>query len=543
MENLPMADIPTRSLTIYLIKPDLEHASIIRKIKSRNYRNFEVGSQRYHVFAKKRSTRFPDWATFFEGWLTNDFVWKTDSPGVVLLLDVDGRTFALTFGQGRHLLEPDSYEDGFGLHVVLNTVEKVRSLDKRTFDAILGQTRTQASSYTDVGQFGFDWEKDLLRAVTGRPVDEQSFGQRISGVDALAAVVQVDLAGLPALLGRYLKQAGLEDYKKHFAFVDQMRAVSTKRIKDALNELLVSYLNDRIEQLKKRIAKKDFPFELVVPEVLDWSYTNAFAYGLNRAKEPARHDISIDTFLAHYSGKNGRSVNYDSLKRSPIYALDGSGFETHTWSAYKCLVGDMSLEKKKYVLSDGHWYQVDSDYVAELEEFISNIPPYEQVFPSYNGGDEKDYNINVAATMKGFYNFDRQLIHPITKQSIEFCDLYTENHGYRDLIHIKHGTSSAVLSHLFAQGTTSSDLCADFSKCKDEADKMVCDALGSTLSTNPTRPTTMRTVYGIIRRTRGSLPFFSKVNLRRACRDLNRMRLKYALAEIEYDPSYLIARA
>jgi uncharacterized protein (TIGR04141 family) len=121
---------------------------------------------------------------------------------------------------------------------------------------------------------------------------------------------------------------------------------------------------------------------------------------------------------------------------------------------------------------------------------------------------------------------------------MEYCDLYTETLDFRDLIHVKHGTSSAVLSHLFSQGTTSAEACLDYAICREQADELVKKAIGSAAYTRSDRPPKVRTVYGIIRPRAGKLPFFTKVNLKRACRDLNRAGIICALSEIEYDPRY-----
>jgi uncharacterized protein (TIGR04141 family) len=44
------------------------------------------------------------------------------STAAALLLEIEDRLFALTFGYGRHLLDLQRVEQDFGLKVVLNTV-------------------------------------------------------------------------------------------------------------------------------------------------------------------------------------------------------------------------------------------------------------------------------------------------------------------------------------------------------------------------------------------------------------------------------------
>lgn len=527
-----------QTLTIFLIKPALESDAIVKRIERRQNRFFEVGNTRYTIYSKRSVPKKPQWASFFDGLqLPESFIWESDSPGVLLLLSVDDRTFAISFGQGRHLLQPDCYEEQFGLRVVLNSVDMVRSIDKKTFDAISGQTRTQAGWDAEVSQFGFDIEKDLLRAVTGTPIPE--LGIRLSGVDALTATVRVELDGLPELLRRYLAQSKLTVYRERgFAFVDHMRAVTKLDLRAALDQLLVDQLETGLEELRHHITPR-FTFELIIPDVIDFADTQIFSYSRDIRRVPVRHDVSLTTFLTHRTA--GWNPTSESLRRAPVYAFSGDGQLTHTWQAYKCLVGDLQHNGSHYVLNDGNWYEIGHDYIADIDNKVAGIPRYEQEFPLYSGGGEAAYNANIAATIPGYFNFDRQLLHPISQQKIEFCDLYAEVHNHKDLIHVKHGTSSAVLSHLFAQGTVASEVCADFEVCKNQSEDMIRNAIGAEAYERDDRPDKFRIVYAIIRPRLGNLFFFSKVNLWRACRNLNRAKVPYALAEIAYDPVYLIA--
>lgn len=111
---------------------------------------------------------------------------------------VGGRLFAIAFGQGRHLLKEGSYEERFGLRVTLNSVDpkSLRAVDVSTLDANPFHGTRQASREAALGEFGINLDQDILRAVTGRPVDE-SLGRRMAGVDSLAVRVRVDLGTLP----------------------------------------------------------------------------------------------------------------------------------------------------------------------------------------------------------------------------------------------------------------------------------------------------------------------------------------------------------
>jgi len=67
---------------------------------------------------------------YVQGGLDNLFA---ASAGAVLVLEAAERTFAITFGQGRHLLNTMAFETDFGLRVVLNSVmpDKLKSIDAK----------------------------------------------------------------------------------------------------------------------------------------------------------------------------------------------------------------------------------------------------------------------------------------------------------------------------------------------------------------------------------------------------------------------------
>lgn len=194
-----MAATPSRDLAIYLLKADSrepeEHVP-----KRRTLKRFEVGKGTGKVgilFVQRTKTNPPRWAKLFDEFIDEGDLGKTSSSSAIFLVKADGWVFALAFGQGRYLLEPDCWEERFGLRVALNSISanRLRSVDKVTFDALSTHTRTQSSREASATEFGLDIELDLVRAVTGIPNDE-ALGRRITGMDALHASVRVDLKGL-----------------------------------------------------------------------------------------------------------------------------------------------------------------------------------------------------------------------------------------------------------------------------------------------------------------------------------------------------------
>jgi uncharacterized protein (TIGR04141 family) len=130
---------------------------------------------------------------------TSDFG-NVQSSSALYITEASGRLFAVSFGHGRHILKTGAYEDRFGLLVVINSLnsDELRSVDKRTFDTVDQNVRSQVSQLSRVTEFGIDIEKDLIRGITGQPSDTL-FGTRMTGADSLNSLCRYDHSLIRAL--------------------------------------------------------------------------------------------------------------------------------------------------------------------------------------------------------------------------------------------------------------------------------------------------------------------------------------------------------
>ena len=121
------------------------------------------------------------------------------------------------------------------------------------------------------------------------------------------------------------------------------------------------------------------------------------------------------------------------------------------------------------------------------------------------------------------------------RSSIEYCDLVKDA---VDLIHVKRGTASSSLSHLFAQGEVSAELFSSDSKFRAALNNKLPDQLK--IDDVNERPNTgkYKVVYAIVSEKPGelTLPFFSKVRLKNAYYHVNNL-LGYQVAICKIDVS------
>ena len=465
----------------------------------------------------------PSWAEFFEDYIDIAKLGRVSTASAVFLVQSGGRYFAVVFGQGRNLLQTGIWEERFGLRVVLNCIEetKVRSIDKRTFDAISRHTRVQSSREAAARDFGLDIEQDLLRAVTGTPKDEV-YGKRLSGMDSLHAAVKADCSDVKRLLSLYLEKFTDESYREVFPWVDHISEVSLPSTVATLDELLVG----RIQS-----GELDRCW-LAVPEIVDWAEVDGFRYRFG-PRDPQYHDLHLPDFLSTITDKN--EVSPDLLRRRHAQSVDLSGQPRHRWSIYKCLYCETEYDGDNYLLSGGVWYRVKPDFVQAVNRFVNAIPKYSRELPEYADGSEGAYCARVSGQSPARYALmdQKEIMIGGGYSKVEFCDLYSDD---RDLIHIKRYGASSVLSHLFAQGVVSGEAFRSDAGFRQAVSDRLPAAYRIATPDKAPEPSTYQIVFAVVSDQPGNdlmLPFFSRVNLKHAATRLGAYGYRTALAKIK----------
>jgi uncharacterized protein (TIGR04141 family) len=428
--------------------------------------------------------------------------------------------WAITFGQGRRLIRDGLTVDGFGLRVALNTLgdDNIKSLDKETFDMIAGHARQQASREVGTEEFGLDIERDLLWAVTGSPSDH-SFGQQLTGRDALLISAYIDLPGLETFLPRLYPAYLDKQYQKNFAWIDNISEADEDE-----RQLLDMELLDRLRD-------KDFEQTwLAPPEVLEWSTVRYFAYS-EASRAPQRFDIHWSTFFEEKI-EDPTSTTIELLKARQIYCLGDDGVTLKHWPVYRCIYAEAKYSDDSYFLSGGKWYKIVTDFVEQVNSMISQIPVLENFLPDYADNTEDIYNLRVGINNNGFHLMHKTLIpYGGGKSSFEFCDLLGSN---GDIVHVKRYSGSRDLSHLFAQGLNSGQLFQLDRGFRQAVDPHLPEAFRGKFIENRPADKELRVVFAIVSKSLKplNLPFFAKLSLRHAAQRLEIYGYRVALAKI-----------
>lgn len=478
------------------------------------------------LFVKAAPPHPPRWMAYLaphvRGGLAN--LWAA-SAGAVLIVETADRVFAITFGQGRHLLNTSAFESDFGLRVVLNTVspDQLKSVDAKTVDDNTLHTRREVSRNSSFSAFGLDVSRDLVRAVTGRPLD-QSLAPWLTGADSLGIPTRASVRELPALGKRLIEAYEAEDYKKHFDFIDFLRPEKNPARTQELEELLITAL--RSENLAD--------LHLAAPEPLDWSDMEGFRFTTQVATDPTDSDPRISRYL---STINREEITAETLRRDKLLAISASsGFAQHSWPILECIVYEVELDGLLFVLSSGDWFRVNLDFKDQVYEDIQNWTTAIDGLPDADAGTTEDaYNVKAALALNALC-LDKRFIYDGGPDKMEICDLLTRTGGF---IHVKHRGSSSTLSHLFAQGLNSAERFlqdADFrSKARDVAAALDQDFAAFFPDERPA-PDAHEISFVVITRSHRAtpltLPFFSVVSLRAAALRLRALGFHVSVAAV-----------
>ncbi len=520
----------TNHVSIYLIKQEFtDHQSILKShssLKSKTIPN--VGT-----FYYGDSTSYePSWVGKFFGGQLKDMKIFSASAKAVLLIEVSvakskKRIFAVPFGYGWSMLARGTCEERFGLKTTLNVIESdgLRKIDKKNMSSVPKDTSEQLSRAGIVADFGIDIEQDLIRAVTGA-TKRVEFGRTVSGKDSLSVTTKVSISNVVEFLKKCYERYVSNDYKKEFAWIDQISDVKNPKLIEELDAQLV-------DNIKTGNLEKTW---MAVPEILDWEDVSGFKYTGKQKEEPV-DDIRLPEFLATLSDDLREKLSVGVLKGREIRCISASSDqEINRWKAYECLYCEIADDNKKktYLLSNGKWYEIEKDFAEKTNKDYKSFRDAGSsvTLPEYSHKDENDYNTRTVKADASLCCMDRKVItHGGGYSKIEFCDILTSD---KKLIHVKQYGGSSVLSHLFAQGVVSGELFLADKEFRDKVNML----LGKThkLPDTATQPKAneYEIVFAIISGSDKSLdiPFFSKVSLRNAVRRLRTYGYNVSLVKV-----------
>ncbi len=514
--------------TVYLMKADVADADAIFKEADKLTKAVNGDLLLYY---KDSTFHDPKWLPFVTHHFTVDArKFKNASAYAVVVLKVENRFFAITLGMGSHLIDMAKIEYNFGLKVAINCIPKneLRQLDLTTPESNSQKTKKQAVKNSAPEEFGINKEKDILRGVVGKLPKDHALGDKIEGKDSVRLSRGVDNSDELKLVCRTLLRYSAETtYKDHYPWIDNMAIIGDPILIDALyTDLIAAIKGNNLENMQ--IAPPEFVDDL-------HAYEGFIFTGNNKRKKACYQFPTMADVVADLGAQYLQNLDKDALIKScKVHLLTPENEKRFGWPLNRCILWETEKSGGKYVLSDGTWYKIDTDFHAQVCQFFTRATATAINLPDMSSAlaKESDYNAHVCTTGQGIYLFD--LGHPsakdkhFCKDKNEICDVYdTRNKRF---IHVKMGKSSSSISHLLRQGVFS----ATALRKDDEARQKFRQHLftygcQNTPVPDPFTPSDYTVVFACVvgENLEKDIPFFSKVSLRDAADSLEVMGYKH----------------
>ncbi|MDZ5696696.1 TIGR04141 family sporadically distributed protein [Chelativorans sp. M5D2P16] len=498
------------------------------------------GIEGARVFVGQIYSNPPGWRTFIaEGFGEVPEGIFTGGAGAVIFVPVGDRMAAICFGHIHIALNDDVFERQFGLKVTLNTVprSRLRTLDLATPDAVTFQKRVQASKDSDLQEFGVDMLRDLARVAGGTPTNT-AFARFVAGKDSLSITCDVDAGTLQAKCTAIVDAYQKDDYRKEFAWVDNMKRVVEKDVVEELDGKLF----DALQALRDG---NQSDLHMAPPEIVNYTEGSQLHYNGFGSHGTTFYSLSIDDYVSELQRCDFEGDIAEIKEKHRIKAKgDGEEEFSEKWRVYDCFVFETSVgadqNARHYVMFAGSWYLVEKKFKDRIDNFFNEI---EQVtlIGATTCRNEEELIENLVANRPDLLKLDQEKINPdgVRYANIEPCDFFSNN---KKFIHLKDGHSSGPISHLWSQGVVSAEAFVSDAEFRKKLRSKV-RSLGGGFEAHLPKSTDKLVredygvIYGIMRKpyADGSLglPFFSKVSLQTAAERLAQFGIPLAIELIE----------
>jgi uncharacterized protein (TIGR04141 family) len=432
------------------------------------------------LFIVAGETRKPEWHSYLKPITSTGFDVRASTPtGAVLLLSLNGAsgpTYACTWGTGhlqlkRHYITPD-----LGVRVAFNLLtdatgrtDRIRALRTKSLSSDRLLSETQAPRERGIDVFPLDRRKDLLRGVTGHPVESDKWGRLITGAASIHVQRPKDPTKLLSFCRDIEAKYHSDDYRLQYPWIDDLRPISDPILRSSLQNELVALLRTRTTD----------DLDLCPPDVVDWRVVEQFRFSC--ADDYAPFAVpSVDEYVAALAQTELLDeLSFDQVSADhELVALDAAGEEIASWSMLECLSGSLSVSSRTYVLEAGTLYEVEAQYLAELDAYINSIDVDQLSLQQFGvHATELAYNTSVAASRDAALLDQAGVSRPHATE-VELCDVAIIEPSKRlALLHVKRGKGSGAASYVLYQAAVSADLL--------HRDSAFCQAAARHLGTLP----------------------------------------------------------
>lgn len=376
------------------------------------------------------------------------------APGAILWVPREDKTFVFSFGYGHTKIKDEWVEPDFGKNVTLAVVPQgqVREVRAEQVFAKRHIASERAPRASAVREFNFEANRDLVTAVEGVPEAEywSTFGMKVRG--GASFKFELNVAKLNETIDKLIERYDSGDHRLRWPQANNLIPIrddeKIKKLDALLNDLLAKKQPEKFISLAAPTERSG-----------DSSHPQHFIIGRKRkdgATSPYLMLASWEKLLP-----NDQKLSAEAARKTLVHLLDESKEEIGICSMYQCIGAEVDLDHVTHVLSSGHWYAADRDFIKSTNDALATLKPPPVLLEAWNRIDnEGPYNEAAAKANPDLWLFDKELIHyGGGNSSFEYCDIL--HLPRKTLYFVKHPSGSAGVSHLCEQVRRTAELFFD----------------------------------------------------------------------------------
>ncbi|MHB8503477.1 MAG: TIGR04141 family sporadically distributed protein [Candidatus Acidiferrales bacterium] len=518
-------------LTIFLIKSDRVD-SLERELGTAADGIFELAAPHEgRVFSFPPHNGEPSWAIALKSALENPnrFSAFGQSPSAVMLVMHDSRMFALSFGHAAARLQPEWLERDFDRRVALNSVQpnKLVEIHLEQVFAKWHVARERAPRATSVDEFGVEFDRDLVARVEGFPKEKYKvLGGMVRGGTNLR--VKVPFSDLSAVLEKSSSLYASKHYQNTWPEIDKINPIQDDELIGKLELQLDKEMTDA-GAMKRMVMLA--PLHRQEEDLSADSYV----FGRFTKNSPRAPYLMYSSWLGHLE-KKGQGASVAKAKKNTIHILGAEKNSLSSCSVFDCLGYELAWNKRQYILSSGVWYEVDSDFISDVDNLLKKkLASPKGTLPTWDGQcDEAEYNLQCARAA-GFLSFDsKNILYGGSQSKFEFCDiLHLQN---KTLYFAKIPNKSSGVSHLVEQVRRTVELTfgddSSFREAVQESMKKHHNGADTTWLDNRPKNSEWNLCMVLLGKSALQLPFFARCSIRRLFLDMRKRGFEVSLAAV-----------
>lgn len=441
---------------------------------------------------------------------------KAKSPGGLLTIHRETRTFVVTFGHAWQKVKEEWTEADFGRRVALNAMNPTDIVEVRS-EQIFAKwhlNNERAPRAAALREFALRLDRDMLNVIEGTPSNSTSFGQQLRGGTNLH--IRAPLPAINDLLDLAFDLYVSDAYKSSWPDIDNIAPVKSSELRTQLDAALDA-------EFANGVAEKNVVLFTPSQRKGEFVDVESYVYG-KMTTHPAKSPYLLVGGWLNFLKKQGKQPSVATARETPVHLLDEHSDRIKQWTVYDCLGYELAFNGKQYVLSSGTWYEPVAQFVSRINKIIGQIETPKLKLPDWDDKqDEGEYNLFCAEKLSLLHFDVKKIFYGGGHSQFEFCDLLDMES--RRLLFAKIPSKSSGMSHLLEQVRRTAELL--FSTDPGYREKLMevfktyhPKAKRAWLKDRP-RNGTWEFCLVSLGRSAAKLPLFAKIGLTRLFKELN----------------------